>query len=64
MDENGIMLKKSREGKTLIHHNGFTYKMKYEGSKKQYIDPSYTSISFFVIYIIEESYIRKIVFKI
>ena len=25
--------KKTRDGKTLIHHNGFSYKLKYEGSK-------------------------------
>ena len=32
MDEHTIILKKTRDGKTLIHHNGFTYKLKYEGS--------------------------------
>ena len=25
--------KKTRDGKTLIHHNGFSYKLKYEDSK-------------------------------
>ena len=37
MDENGIMKKKTRDGKTPIHHNGFPYKSKYEGSTSFYL---------------------------
>ena len=33
MDENGIKVKKTRDGKTFIHHNGFTFKLKYKGTK-------------------------------
>ena len=32
MNKNDI-IKNTRDGKTLIHHNGFTYKLRYEGSK-------------------------------
>ena len=37
MDENGIMKKKTRNGKSLIHHNGFPYESKYEGSTSLYL---------------------------
>lgn len=37
MDENGIMKKKTRDGKSLINHNEFPYKSKYEGSTSLYL---------------------------
>ena len=33
IDESGIKVKKTRDGKTLIHHNGFTFKLKYKCTK-------------------------------
>ena len=33
MDENGVKVKKTKDGKKIIHHNGFTFKLKCEGTK-------------------------------
>ena len=33
MDENGVKVKKTKDGKKFIHHNGSTFKLKCEGTK-------------------------------
>ena len=37
MKENGKKLKKTIDGKTLIHYNGFTYKLNMKAQNQPYI---------------------------